>query len=580
MHTALTSRAIAAPPRGAKAHRRRRMRGAGTTARASSSGRTGDDDAPDRSSSSSRSRNDGGFTRRAALAGYALSPAALSFLAAAPPSAHAKLDIIYDGELQTAYTFPVQLQVIALRGSVASQWEGEFNKTMLGKGKASVTTAISPGEMFDELLRTAPPPSFPGGYISPADYIAGKRPPPGVPPPPPPPSNKDKKKSKGAPKYLKADVVSVGDEFLAAAVTRGLVLPLDPSVVQNEWYARLPYAWRELATRDPRTGYPSAPAPPAPPGRYPNTTAVVYTNGDPDQTAKPAMYGVPYRWGCTLIAYRKDKLPASLRERPPRDWDDLWRPEFKRRVGMGSGPRQMLTAALRAEGMSANADGWGGGGNVRARLESLRREQLLIQDDVQYLQALGNGDAWIAVGNSDDVLSMARKSSLIGVVVPMSGTTLFADVWCVPASAARKPGGVSPLTNQWFDYTTQPARVNLRVGLRGGVSPIVFDGGGIDYASIGMNGPTGGFVDYDAAGDKNGTRGMGAKIKDFLSRDEKNRGGEIMQGGMPPDEVWARSEFLYPLSPRIKDQYNELMREWAAEASTRKPSGWSTLKIF
>ena len=136
------------------------------------------------------------------------------------------------------------------------------------------------------------------------------------------------------------------------------------------------------------------------------------------------------------------------------------------------------------------------------------------------------------------------------------------------------------MTNQWFDYTTQPARVNLRVGLRGGVSPIVFDGGGIDYASIGMNGPTGGFVDYDAAGDKNGTRGMGAKIKEFLSRDEKNRGGDIMQGGMPPDEVWARSEFLYPLSPRIKDQYNELIREWAAEASTRKPSGWSTLKIF
>ena len=203
-------------------------------------------------------------------------------------------------------------------------------------------------------------------------------------------------------------------------------------------------------------------------------------------------------------------------------------------------------------------------------LESLRREQLLIQDDVQYLQALGNGDAWIAVGNSDDVLSMARKSSLIGVVVPMSGTTLFADVWCVPASAARKPGGVSPLLNQWLDYTTQPARVNLRVGLRGGVSPIVFDGGGIDYASIGLSGPTGGFVDYDAAGDKNGTRGMGAKIKDFLSRGDKNHGGEIMQGGMPPDEVWARSEFLYPLSPRIKDQYNELIREWAAEASARK----------
>ena len=112
--------------------------------------------------------------------------------------------------------------------------------------------------MFDEFTRTAPP----GGYLSPADFIAGRTSSPTI----AAPSKKDKKKSKGAPKFAKADVVSVGDEFLAAAVTRGLVLPLDPSVVQNEWYARLPYMWREVATRDPRTGYPPAPAPPAPPG--------------------------------------------------------------------------------------------------------------------------------------------------------------------------------------------------------------------------------------------------------------------------------------------------------------------------
>jgi hypothetical protein len=155
-------------------------------------------------------------------------------------------------------------------------------------------------------------------------------------------------------------------------------------------------------------------------------------------------------------------------------------------------------------------------------------------------------------------------------VVPSSGTTLFADVWCVPASAARKPGGVSPLLNQWFDYTTQPARANLRVGLRGGVAPIVFDGTGIDYASIGMSGPVGGYIDYDATGDTNGTRSLGGKIKRFITRDETEKGGELMQGGMPADDVWARSEFLFPLSPRIKDQYNGLIREWAQEAAERK----------
>lgn len=86
----------------------------------------------------------------------------------------------------------------------------------------------------------------------------------------------------------------------------------------------------------------------------------------------------------------------------------------------------MLTAALRAEGLSANAadmrgtgvggggGGGGGGDAVRNRLYDLRRLQLLVQDDAQYIQALACGDAWIAVGPSDDILSLARRSSLIG----------------------------------------------------------------------------------------------------------------------------------------------------------------------
>ena len=172
------------------------------------------------------------------------------------------------------------------------------------------------------------------------------------------------------------------------------------------------------------------------------------------------MYGTPYRWGCTLIAYRIDKIPASLRDHPPCDWEDLWRPEYKRRVAIGGGSRTMLTAALRAEGLSANAvdmsgsgsgggrGGGGGGDAVRNRLYDLRKRQLLVQDDKQYIQALACGDAWLAVGPSDDILSLARRSGHIGVAVPKSGTTLFADVWCVPTSAARKPGGLSPLVQQ------------------------------------------------------------------------------------------------------------------------------------
>jgi hypothetical protein len=74
--------------------------------------------------------------------------------------------------------------------------------------------------------------------------------------------------------------------------------------------------------------------------------------------------------------------------------------------------------------MSANSSDMGKSDAVRNRLYDLRKKQLLVQDDMQYLQALGCGDAWIAVGPSDDLLSLARRSSLIGIVVPASGTAL------------------------------------------------------------------------------------------------------------------------------------------------------------
>jgi hypothetical protein len=54
-----------------------------------------------------------------------------------------------------------------------------------------------------------------------------------------------------------------------------------------------------------------------------------------------------------------------------------------------------------------------------------RKRQLLVQDDTQYIQALACGDAWIAVGPSDDILSLARRSSLISVAVPASAGELY-----------------------------------------------------------------------------------------------------------------------------------------------------------
>lgn len=184
------------------------------------------------------------------------------------PPASAKLDLMYEGQPTTAYVFPVQLNVVALRGSVPQQWDKQFNQTMSGKGKVSLSAATAPGDVYSELLKTLPPP----GTLSPAEFIAGKRlPSPGGAAGEDPnaaalaaaaaaAAAKDAKKSKKIDgRYAKADVVSLGDEYLAPAIAAGLILPLGDAAVRSDWYRRLPFVWRQLVSRDPRTGLPAPP---------------------------------------------------------------------------------------------------------------------------------------------------------------------------------------------------------------------------------------------------------------------------------------------------------------------------------
>ena len=38
---------------------------------------------------------------------------------------------------------------------------------------------------------------------------------------------------------------------------------------------------------------------------------------------------------------------------------------------------------------------------------------------------------------------------------------------------------------------------------------------------------------------------------------------DLMREGRPPDVVWEHSGFLAPLSPKLRKQYNDLIKEWS-----------------
>lgn len=55
--------------------------------------------------------------------------------------------------------------------------------------------------------------------------------------------------------------------------------------------------------------------------------------------------------------------------------------------------------------------------------------QVRLFDSRNYIKAFGVGDVWVAVGWSSDILPAAKRMSNVAVIVPKSGTSLWADLW-------------------------------------------------------------------------------------------------------------------------------------------------------
>ena len=386
----------------------------------------------------------------------ALVTSTASFVWSTARAASAVTDIAYEGGRASAYAFDVPLDVLALRQSINSAAAREFSSTQGKRVKLNVKTAPSVADVYSAM-------------------------------------------ASGGKKIKNVDVCTLGDEWLAPAISNGLILPLG-SCERSAWYNGLSPIWQALVRRDPRSGAVSA-------------------SGE--------VYGAPYRFGCSMLAYRKDKLPKGVA--PPRDWSDLFDPRLKGLIGMPNAPRLVLSAALKAEGMSMNATDVGGvDGRVSQRVSTLR-SNVKIFDDLQYLQALACGDCAVVVGPSEDIFSVARRSNLIGLVVPESGTSLWSDIWVVPSATLSKKSGLpSPAIEQWIEYTLQPARVNMRVGLKGGISPLMYDGSGIEA----------GYARYPS-----------------VARPVLGGEGDMLKGWIPPDSVWRMSEFQLPLNDRVRSQY-------------------------
>lgn len=314
------------------------------------------------------------------------------------------------------------------------------------------------------------------------------------------------------------------------------------------------------------------------------------------------IFAAPFRWGCTLVAFRGGRLSSrsgsgSGGDQALADWGDLLDPALRGKVAFSDSPRDLLTAALGCLGLPPSPEP---GTEIDARalrgaVLALRRQALTL-DGRDHARALAAGDALACVGSSADLVPLALRSGAVSLMAPASGTALWADLWCVPAFAGSPGGGEggrergrgdegedspppsssgpSPLLPAWFELALTDSRAEPGRGLRGGggASPLLLP-------------PT--LEEILEEKEEEGARrrrrrwwqvwrrrsspapsSSSASLSRYRSRppvsadrSERARAALLVGRALPSREVLSRSDFCVPLSDeRIARAFREALR--------------------
>jgi putative spermidine/putrescine transport system substrate-binding protein len=231
------------------------------------------------------------------------------------------------------------------------------------------------------------------------------------------------------PTYQPTNLISLGDTWLSGAIEQKLIQPLDIAQLPS-WQQLLPQ-WQQLGS----------------------------SNGQ--------IWGAPYRWGCTVLIYRRDQL--QQRHIPiPTDWSDLWQPSLKGKVVLLNQQQEVIGLTLKHLGHSYHTDPQ----QVPELLPALRQlhQQTLFYSSDRYISPLLTGDAWVAVGWSADVLGLLSRQPDLGIAIPSAGASLWADLWVQPRTAKSLPN--APSIEQWIDFCWQKAAATKISTSTNGASPI------------------------------------------------------------------------------------------------------------
>jgi putative spermidine/putrescine transport system substrate-binding protein len=232
------------------------------------------------------------------------------------------------------------------------------------------------------------------------------------------------------------DLVTLGHSWLRQAIATGIIKPIPMD--QLDIWAKLPEPWRSLAKT--------------------NATGQIACE----------TWGIPYRWGTTLLLYRKDKFKTL--DWLPQDWSDLWRTDLGDRLSLLNQSREVIGLTLKKMGYSYNEPNPGAIADLPTELAALHKN-VKFYSSTHYLQPLINGDTWLAQAWSQDALSLLTSYPNLGAIVPQSGTALWCDLWVQPSNSKRPFEQLQP----WLQFCWETAAANQFAQSTYASSPLIYE---------------------------------------------------------------------------------------------------------
>ena len=162
---------------------------------------------------------------------------------------------------------------------------------------------------------------------------------------------------------------------------------------------------------------------------------------DPDNK-----FTVPWQWGMTGIAWRKDLVKA-----PPESWSVFLGREPRGKMTMLDDVRDVIGVFLRLRGHSINSTDPG-------ELEAARQDAIAAKANLKaYLSApvkaqLIAGDVWLAQLWNGDAAQARREQPALEWILPREGSTLWIDSLVVPKAAPHPRAA-----HEFINYILRPA---------------------------------------------------------------------------------------------------------------------------